>query len=299
MIKTRKVAIVLGITICWMMIFIGIFARPIQHDTNISPAVKSAYLATCKIEVEDANFPGDKDEYFIATGVLLNTGYVITAAHCIDVDDNGSISPNERSPIVTFYGSIASVHAGQTVFCGRKNGFDIAVVQLESPPQSSILLGDVKFGDELFTIGMTRGLTPNISVGRESSSIGGNGRATIAIWSGNSGGGLWNKNQKVVGFVSHIGMARNSASITIPIPQERGMTLVRGTFDTYFPLANWLIYTNAKELKYELDARRLTFIYNAIEPESMLPVYNVYARMTLYILGILLCVSIFRKHLFN
>lgn len=268
-------------------------------DIGISDEVKLAYLATCKIEIEDENFPGDKDEYFVATGVLLNTGYVITAAHCIDIDNNGIISQNERNPIITFCGSIASIHSGRTVFCGRKNGFDIAVIQLDNPPQSSISLGETKFGDRLFTIGMTRGQEPNISSGCASSNTDGYARAAIAAWSGNSGGGLWNNKQELIGFVSGVGMAASNAIITIPIPQQGGIMLMRSRFTTYSPLANWLTYTDLDKFKYELDRRRLTFIYEAIGPESMLPLYGIYARMMLQIFGVLLCVSILRKHLFS
>lgn len=299
MTKTKVAATILGLTVCWVVIFLAIFARPIQHDINISPAVKSAYLATCMIEIEDANYPGDKDEYFIATGVLLDTGYVITAAHCVDVDDNGSISLYERRPIVTFYGSIASVHTGTTVFCGKKGKFDIAIVQLDNPPQSSISLGEAKFGDELFTIGMTRGEKPNISVGRESSPYDNHARATIAAWTGNSGGGIWSNKQELIGFVARIGMARNNAAITIPVPTQDGIVFVSGKFTTYSPLSNWLSYTNIEELKTELDTRRLTFIYEPIEAESMFSVYIIYIITMLHIFGILFCVLVFRKHLFG
>lgn len=268
-------------------------------DVGINPNVKLAYLSTCKIEVEDENFPGDKDEYFIATGVLLDTGYVITAAHCIDVNDNGSISPNERNPIVTFYGSIASVHTGYTVFCGKKGGFDIAVVQLDNSPQSLISLGEAKFGDELFTIGMTRGEKPNISVGCESSPYNNHARATIAVWVGNSGGGIWNNKQELVGFVTRVGMARNNATVTIPTLDEDGITFIQGRLTTYSPMSNWLSYTNAEEFKTELDTRRLTFFYKAIKSESMFPIYNTYLRMALHVFGILFCVSVFRKYLFG
>ncbi len=299
MTKTKVAAIILGITVCWLMIFMGIFARPIQYDIDINSNVRLAYLATCKIEVEDENFPGDKDEYFVATGVLLNTGYVVTAAHCIDVDENGNISSYERHPIVTFYGSIASVHTGYTIFCGKKEGFDIAIIQLENPPPSHVSLGEVKFGEELFTIGMTRGFMSNISVGRESSPADGRARATIAAWTGNSGGGLWNKNQEIVGFASRIAMAQNNATIIIPIPTDDGIILVKGRFTTYSPLSNWLAYINVKEFRTKLDAKRLTFVYEDIEPPSMLSVYNTYATMMLHILGVLLCVSFIRKHLFS
>lgn len=288
------IATLLISTLCWTVFLTTMFTMfPIQgsenNDININDDVKIAYLATCKIEIGD----------YVSTGVLLNTGYVITAAHCVDVNIDGYISGDEKKPKIIFYGSNKSEHDGETIYAGFPPRFDIAIIKLDNPPESSVTLTETKFGDSLFTIGMTLAEDPNISIGRSSSYASGHARASIAAWRGNSGGGIWTTDQKLAGVASKIGIASTESNIRIPAPLNGGIVMLYGRATALSPLANWLRYSDTNEIMAGLDKRGLSFTYKLIEPESKLPMYNIYASLLFNVLGVLLCVSFFRKHLFS
>ena len=145
---------------------------------------------------------------------------------------------------------------------------------------------------------MTHGKVRNISEGRASSRASKHARATIAAWKGNSGGGIFTKNQELAGIVSKIGIGNSAAKITIPIPKENSILLVKGTIKFRFPLSNWLLYSDANKIKKGLDAKNLSFTYMRTS-QSKMPIYRIYSTIVLYTLGVLLCVFIFRKHIFS
>lgn len=297
--KTHKLMLIFVAFLAFLIAAFTFIAKlPFNDDIGkvvINQNVSEAYNATCRIDIEYTLIGME----LTSTGVLLDTGYVLTAAHCIDGDADGVIDRYERSPQIKFYGDIASVHTGSVVFVGEFDSFDIAVIELENPPPSKVTLADTNFGDMLFTIGMTKSSPPNISTGLASSYSAGHARASIAAWVGNSGGGIWTKDQQLAGIASRIALGQASSIVTIPVPTDEGVMVIQGKIKSTFALSNWLWYADAHEIREGLDNRSLTFVYKTPEPQSQLSVYNSYARMSISILGVLACAIAFKKHLFS
>jgi len=236
--------------------------KPIDTNWNISDDVKKAYLSTCKISIEAEGGLG----MYTSSGVLLDTGYILTAAHCVDVNRDGQITGNEREPTIQFYGSNSRVIKGRVVFLSHYRIVDLAVIEIENPPDTGVKLGRCKFGERLFTIGMTKGDTPNISEGRASYPVDGSARASIPVWKGNSGGGVWNEKQELMGVASRMGVGSLGSS--------------------RFPLSNWMWYVDIDEIHMALSMKKLEFIYEPQEPESYKTVYIIYLLTSLQVLAV-------------
>jgi S1-C subfamily serine protease len=143
----------------------------------------------------------------LGSGVLVDDGKVLTAAHVVQTADAVAVEfPGEarvRARIV------ASDPAA-----------DLALLQLERVPQGAkpVLLGDsdkAEVGDEVFVVGAPFGITHTLTVGhvsaRRKSNITSSGmvetelfQTDAAINHGNSGGPMFNMRGEVIGIVSHI-----------------------------------------------------------------------------------------------
>jgi len=114
---------------------------------------QNAFDATCGIHTKNGN----------ATGVLLNTGFILTAMHVVDNNKNGIVDMNEERIRVRF-DSIASVHTGTIIYGSQKS--DLAVVVIPNAPISNIRLMSnedyegVLAGAPLFAIGRSLGRDP-------------------------------------------------------------------------------------------------------------------------------------------
>ena len=281
----RGVALLLVILV---LTLINKYAGPPNYEIGINNGVKDAFLSTCRITIEGY---GGK---YTSTGVVLNTGYIFTAGHAIDVNMNGRIDDNERNQEVEFFGSVAGIQSATIVYYGDYRNFDLAVIEVPNPPKSNVRLVDTEFGDELFTIGMTKGDNPNISHGISSSPAGLHARCSIPVWSGNSGGGIWTKDQNIVGFVSRVSMAAVRSSIMIPTFRNDRLIYLEGVVESISPLANWCWYTSSKDIRYNMGGR-LSFLYET-EPDTIY-VSPAYFILTIQLIGIMICAWYFRRYI--
>ncbi len=261
-----------------------------NKNVNISDSVKDAYLSTCRIKVK-----GPMGGEFTSTGVVLNTGYIFTAGHCVDVNVNTHIEKNEKTQTVEFFGSVASIQTGTFVYYGHYDNFDVAVISVPDPPKSNVKLADSKFGDKLFTIGMTKGNDSNISFGLASSYAHGHARCSISVWQGNSGGGIWTEDQGLTGIVSRMSMAAVPSRVLIPTYRGNNLVFLEGQINSLSPLANWCWYTSAEEIRTKLDNEHLSLLYEV--PHEEFYIDSAYIHMAIQILGVLFCVWFFRKYI--
>jgi len=286
----RKTLLLTAFTVLvgWLIAAMVIF-WPQPSNIAVKDSVWGAYHSTCRVTMTHPQGT------IYGTGVTLNTGYILTAAHCVDINMNERLDPEEKNLDVEFFGSVADIQSASVVFCGTYAGNDIAVLEVPNPPESDIHLTDVEFGERVFAIGCTSGSDPNISEGRASSDVGGLARAGLAVWRGNSGGGIWSQDQELAGIVTRLGLGQMHGNIRLMVPTENGMMMLHMRTRNDVPLANWCEYVPAADIKACLDERGLAFIYEEqSEPININPYYPL---MVFEILGVLICAWFFRKHL--
>lgn len=195
-----------------ILIFAGLlcFRQP-------SPKFTDAYNASCVIS---------RDDGVIGSGVLLDTGYVITNKHVVDEDKDGSITDDETTGLfVRFFEPVASIHSAVIVTNSVTNwrwnlGADFAVLKIVSPdpPKSKIRLQTrkefdaVKPGRMLFCVGATDGASPpHVTFGpRSSDDDPFYARAGISAYFGNSGGGVFTSDTlELVGLTTRVHIVDN------------------------------------------------------------------------------------------
>lgn len=143
----------------------------------------------------------------LGSGVLIEGGYVVTAAHVVQVAEQ----------ILVEFTSGETISA---VVQGSVPAADIALLRLEHAPQnpSPAVLGDSdepQVGDQIFIVGAPFGITHTLTVGHISARrvtddlFGGLIEAEMfqtdaAINVGNSGGPMFSMDGEVIGIVSHM-----------------------------------------------------------------------------------------------
>lgn len=168
-----------------------------------------------------------------ASGVMLKSGYVLTAAHLIDDNENGKLDPKEMEWEVNF----PSVNGENFKTIGRpiavsnhlsEFSLDIAILRLdEKPPIAGVSLIEdldyynLKTGEPIDIIGMMNNRTPaSITSGRISSFRFKEAHRTNATaYMGSSGGGIFNKDQELIGIETKVGIAKeyiHTARMIIP-----------------------------------------------------------------------------------
>jgi serine protease Do len=143
----------------------------------------------------------------LGSGVLVDDGKVLTAAHVVQTAD---------AVAVEFPGNVRI----RARIVASDPAADLALLQLERVPQGAkpVQLGDSdksEVGDEVFVVGAPFGITHTLTVGhvsaRRKSNITSDGmvetelfQTDAAINRGNSGGPMFNLRGEVIGVVSHI-----------------------------------------------------------------------------------------------
>jgi S1-C subfamily serine protease len=143
----------------------------------------------------------------LGSGVLVEGGKVLTAAHVVQTAD---------AVAVEFPGDVRI----RARIVASDPAADLALLQLERVPQgvTPVQLGDsdkAEVGDEVFVVGAPFGITHTLTVGhvsaRRKSNITSAGmvetelfQTDAAINRGNSGGPMFNMRGEVIGVVSHI-----------------------------------------------------------------------------------------------
>lgn len=146
------------------------------------------------------------------SGIHIGEGIILTARHAVERSESGKVAVPKFIHIVT--DELQELKAARL---GANAYLDVAVYQLLPPdglwPKASVSLSDLEttFGEEVFTVGYPLGWGPAISFGR----VGNpntflrtvNSRLVqidLSACSGNSGGGVFNRQGQLVGLVHAI-----------------------------------------------------------------------------------------------
>lgn len=210
----KKALILLAITVPFSLLipyvalnlygYITLGGVPVK-SIPVQKQYQKAFKSTCGIHTSGGT----------GTGILLNTGYILTAKHAVDVNHNGRIDRQERKIQVKFH-SLASTHAGTIIYASNNNA-DFVVVIVPGAPKSDIKLmsnkdyKNVLAGAPLFAIGRSMGQDPpHFTKGiRSTDNKAVRDRAAISIFYGNSGGGIFDEESgELIGLANRIQIFR-------------------------------------------------------------------------------------------
>jgi len=179
-----------------------ILTPPDAPTFHVEEEYEDQFAATCAVVTSaDTNISRG------GTGILLNNGKILTAKHVVDADQNGTIEFGERDVLLKFYYPEEFSLTGRVVYAppGRlrvARGFDFVVIQPDISMRSNIKLASVEdhlsvgAGAEIYTVGRTNVEQLHITFGNQSTKVVGPfkyDRTTLKIWYGNSGGGVFNR----------------------------------------------------------------------------------------------------------
>jgi S1-C subfamily serine protease len=189
-----------------ILIALSLFLFPItisaQNAAIVHPKIRNAYEGTCAITTNNS---------LIGTGVLLENGYIVTAAHVVDHNDNKKLDDIEKKVTVYFFLTHLAVDCKVVAFGDvtktEPEGvfLDIAVLEPAIKIKSKVKFrkGQTLIGTPIFAIGMTLGSPPCITSGYINYPFNKYlGRASALIYKGNSGGGIFDsETQECLGIV--------------------------------------------------------------------------------------------------
>lgn len=276
-----------------------LFLVPTEKPQFINEGVIDSILATCRIDAGTGS----------GSGVLLDTGYILTAAHVVDRNNNEVLELNERSVIIEFFddfGIVSSVHNGRVVCISGDERIDFAIIEIPEKIKSKIKLVEdyVRVGDKLYTVGCPKGRTPHITFGHKSTDdYGIQSRASLDSYFGGSGGGIYISNLEVVGVMRGIGVhkriAHTTASIVVGEGDKAKLHFILGQASYFDVIPSWTEYISAYHIMNSLEDKNLLFVVIA-DSEELDLTYVKWALITLLqVAGVLLCVFVLRKQIFS
>jgi len=176
---------------------------------------REAYRSTCAIVASNSTDFNDGG----GTGVLLRSGYILTAKHILDRNSDGVISLEERDVNIKFFYPQDRTYKARTVLAGSGHhshvfGLDYAILRILKVRRKSLVdvissakYADVAVGEDIYTIGRVSGDSPpSISRGHTAPPVSVlYDRAIMPVFFGNSGGGVFLKSSgELMGIVSRL-----------------------------------------------------------------------------------------------
>lgn len=205
--------------------------KPITHES-----ISTAYDSICMVS-SGAHY---------ASGVLLESGYVLTAAHVVDHDGDGKIDKNEETHTLRFQALPHFRYQAKVLAIGEiAFRQDVALLK----PTEKIPLTGVKMmpsreyralpiGTPVYTIGMQNGEFPgNVTDGRlvQKKTTSHLHRNSANTYFGNSGGGVF-IGDRLVGIATAVGMGR--LRLSVPMFDAKGIFHGQALVVYTVPLAN-------------------------------------------------------------
>jgi hypothetical protein len=229
---------------------------------NINSSIAPAYHGACMVLSKD----------MVGSGVLLNTGYILTTAHGVDNSPaNGLIDPWEKEVEIKFFNPQVTIK-GEVIAVGNPyHGEDVALIKPIGPhPESSISLSEETphVGTEVFTIGAPRGNNPHITDGRICHpGNDGTGSVSTPIYPGNSGGGVFRKDRpdECVGLIIRVAVERHG--FPVPIQEAERRRIVIGYHQMMTPIFHMGEYVQATSIRnFARRHKVLDLIQSSIKP---------------------------------
>ena len=185
------------------------------QDSEISSVYERARLATVGIleDTQDPRTPEKPGKITVrGTGFHLRDGYIVTARHAVEKHSpSGRIIPKIIHVLTTDLHELVAQIVGDSAY------LDVVVYRLNKndrpllPATASFSTASVTAGTEVFTVGYPMGWGPTMAFGRignvntflqtvDTRLI----QSDLSACSGNSGGGLFNRDGEVVGIMHAI-----------------------------------------------------------------------------------------------
>jgi V8-like Glu-specific endopeptidase len=260
-------------------------SRQVFHEDIDGP-----YQSVCSITTGDT----------VASGVLLESGIVLTAAHAIDRDRDGKLAEDEKQAKVTFHlqGKEFSTTGTTLAFShvADYESVDLAILKLDKQPPikgSSLITSEeynkLTIGTPNFVVGMTNGEFPgHITDGRITAfDSPANHRSSATVYMGNSGGGIFLYNKKLIGIVGKTAIDR--AFIAVPMFDDG--QLVGNLKVGYFRfLPDMGRYLPATEIRRFIEQHGLT---KQVFPTSGLPKQYFY-YILVNIINLMVLLGVFK-----
>lgn len=211
---------------------------PNIKSSKIAPNIEDQYSSVCMLTTGNS----------AASGVLLESGYIITAGHVVDTDGDWKLGPDER--VIEAYFPVLELAFKAEVLVISTEDLDLAILWPESrvPLRGSRLIdpyeyGELRVGTQLTTIGMMQGAIPaNITDGRlveiDASALHKN---SANSYYGSSGGGVFVEN-RLIGISSAVGY--DELNMEIPII-EHGLPMGSASVLYRVPMANMSLHVSA------------------------------------------------------
>lgn len=206
--------------------FLFLYEDDVKQEsmTINNSAYRDSFRYTCGIVPADRDFNEGG-----GTGVLLDSGYILTVKHNIDLNRNAKVDREEKIVKLKFYYPKEVVMYGVCVYITegkftKRGNIDAAIIIPEyiineGASLSSIYdFQNVGVGDSIYTVGRTYGDNPTISTGHQGTQPyeykGYRQRAQLPVWHGNSGGGVFLEDGNLIGLVAT--MRKEFPGIAIP-----------------------------------------------------------------------------------
>ncbi len=233
--RTRELSYAFVISLV-MGLFVGYLLFHTKKINDVATNLRRSYSAICSIKAGINK----------GTGVLLDTGYILTAAHIFDRNGDRKISLGERYVRISF--NDKDSHRARLLY--YDNFLDFAIleprgVSLHKRYGASISLIKPELAEQIYTIGCTIAQPPMLSEGRISYDYDMLGRASCFVYSGNSGGPLFDKNHNVIGIVVAMGIVTRQDSIVIPMPNGNS---VIGSIDRLEPVSGVCYFSQIQNI---------------------------------------------------
>jgi len=193
----------------------------------------------------------------MGSGVLLESGYILTVAHNIDINSNGELDDNEKLINAHFHSTNFEVQLEVLAISDytEDGEMDIAICKpAERVPLAGIRLcrnkeywSDVKIGTAVRVIGMTNGQTPaNITDGRLITRYRTEDlhRNSANSYFGNSGGGVFTEDGLLIGISARV--AAGQIPVVTPVIDPRtGVPVGRVRTFIAVPIAGSSLHVSA------------------------------------------------------
>ncbi len=188
-------------------------------DASLAARIEQAKRATIGVlqEGQGSEFQTGRARFAIrGSGFHLRDGYLVTARHVVDIDERGKrVVPKEIRVLTSELQELTATLVGVNAFVDVAL-YRVAGEQAALPP-SAFSDQDAAPGDEIFTVGYPLGWGPAVSFGRvgnpntflptvESRLL----QLDLSACSGNSGGGLFRTDGRLIGMMHAVIQAEAS-----------------------------------------------------------------------------------------